>query len=144
MSGAVGFLEEVALRWGFAEPTGQPDRLSPAPARAWARPPLYGSPLPTAKETPLPRDRVEPDPTFFTVPMPRHCGPSGPGIPGWAWSPQRTELTPHSFAEAPSWDRDVHHLPARRHDAGLDPALCPRRSAELQPPAYETLLFVLE
>ena len=32
MGGAVGFLEEVALRWGFAEPTGQPDRLPPAPA----------------------------------------------------------------------------------------------------------------
>ena len=35
--GAVGFLEEVALRWGFAEPTGQPDRLPPllpGPGRA--------------------------------------------------------------------------------------------------------------
>lgn len=43
---------------------------------------------------PPPPDHVEPDPTFFAVPMPRHCGPSGPCIPGWAWSPPAHEAHP--------------------------------------------------
>lgn len=51
VGGVVGFLEEVALRWGLAEPTRQPDQL-PRPCQGLGAPPLYGSPLPTLNKTP--------------------------------------------------------------------------------------------
>lgn len=142
VGGVVGFLEEVALRWGLAEPTRQPDQLPP-PLPGPGRAPALRIPPAHAQQDPL--DRVEPDPTFFAAPMPRHCGPSGPCLPAGPGDPQRTEFTPNPSAEAPPGDRAIPHLLARRRDAGLEPAaLCPRRSAEFKPPAYETLLFVHE
>lgn len=111
---------------------------SPRPCQGLDATPLYGSRLPTPNKTPTPGPRgARPDllrranaQTLWAV------GSLHPRLGLEPPSARNSPLTP------PSGDRDVPHLPARRHDAGLDPALCPWRSAELQPPAYETLLFV--
>ena len=87
---------------------------SPRPCQGLGAPPLYGSPLSTLNKTPL--DRVEPDPTFFALPMPRHCGPSGPCPPGWAWRPPAHGTHPQPLRQG-----------ASRGPRGPPPACSPSR-----------------
>lgn len=60
---------------------------SPRSCQGLGAPPALRIPSAHGQRDPPPPGPRGARPDLLHLPMPRHCGPSGPCIPGWAWSP---------------------------------------------------------